>query len=424
MSLPENTMVLIVGAGPAGLTAALALAYHGCRDFVIANATVERRNVSRAYSTNPATVEHRFSGRVTVSSDQGEEYQNRIPSSQIFKAKLDSPKKYSLPPPTLTYLSPPKTVVGMKQSEKDPRITNVSFEDGRVIRARYIIGADGARSVIRTIAGIKFSDPEGPNIVSRVLSQMVAADVTFEPEPTGPLTLEGHFNGTVSSDSFFMLIPFGNRFNVELTREGKPTTKSIFRVSCAIPMKSGEPPHAPPKEYIQDMIDTCGPVCILSSDSSLNQTPVKIDQVVWSTRFRTHSAIADRTFTRLGAAIFLFGDAAHVHSPAGGQGINLAIRDAIFLAEAVTKHIQAAAEDPDVDDTILQEIVETRHVRALETIGFTKKLLKLASLAYDSYAWWMPFSWASIRDLMLRISGRFHFVQSKVAWGMSGLERR
>jgi len=43
----------------------------------------------------------------------------------------------------------PHKVVGMKQNEKDPRITDVSFEDGQVIMARYIIGADGARSIVR-----------------------------------------------------------------------------------------------------------------------------------------------------------------------------------------------------------------------------------------------------------------------------------
>jgi cation diffusion facilitator CzcD-associated flavoprotein CzcO len=59
MSLPDKTTVLIVGAGPAGLTAALSLAYHGCRDFVIADATVEGQNASRAYSINSATVEVR-----------------------------------------------------------------------------------------------------------------------------------------------------------------------------------------------------------------------------------------------------------------------------------------------------------------------------------------------------------------------------
>lgn len=100
------------------------------------------------------------------------------------------------------------------------------------------------------------------------------------------------------------------------------------------------------------------------------------------------------------------------------------MRDAIFLTEAITKHIQASAENPDGDDAILQEIADARHARALETIGFTRTLSNLASLAYDPYAWWMPFSVASFRDLVLRILGGFDCVQSKVAWGLSGLGRR
>ncbi|KAG1887608.1 hypothetical protein F4604DRAFT_1173801 [Suillus subluteus] len=446
MSLPKNTTVLIVGAGPAGLTTALSLAHHRCHDFVIVDAVVEGQNVSRAFAIHSATVEALASidaaDGLLSRAIKGKSVRITSRSSQIFEVKFDPLKKHSVHPYALyipqnvtelvlgqklqslgVQVHRPHRVVGMKQNEKDSRITDVSFEDGQVIRARYIIGADGARSIIRTIAGIGFSDPESPNLANNPLTQMIFADVTFEPEPVDPLTLEGHLNATVFSGNLFILLPFGNRFNAELTRDGEPTTKSVFRVGCGVPLKNGEPLHTPPKEYIQDLIDKYGPACI-TSDPSLNPTPVKVDQLVWSTRFRTHSAIADRTFTRFGAAIFLVGDAAHIHSPLGGQGMNLGIRDAIFLAEVVTKHIQASVENPDMDDTMLQEIADVRHARALEIIGFTKTLLKLASFTYDSYAWWMPCSRASIRDLLLRILGRFDYVQSKVAWSLSGLGRR
>ncbi|KAG2064818.1 FAD/NAD(P)-binding domain-containing protein [Suillus decipiens] len=396
MSLPGSTTVLIVGAGPAGLTAALSLSHHRYHDFVIVDAVVEGQTTSRALTIHCATVE------ALVGIDAADGLLSRAikgkgvgvtsRSSQIFEAKFDPLKKHSAYPYALyiplnflgVHVHRPHKVVGMKQNEKDSRVTDVSFEDGQVIRAKYIIGADGARSIIRTIAGIGFADPEGHSLADNLTTQIVVADVTFEPEPVGPLTLEGHLN-CVFSGNFFLFTPLGKRFNAELTREGKPTTKPIF-----------------------------------PSDPSLNPIPVKIDQL----RFRTHSAIAGRIFTRLGAAIFLVGDAAHIHSPFGGQGMNLAIRDAIFLSEAITKHIQMSAENPDVDDTILQEIADACHARAEEIIGFSKMLLNVSSLTYEPYAWWMPFSVASIRDLMSRILGRLDFVQSKAAWSLSGLGRR
>jgi 2-polyprenyl-6-methoxyphenol hydroxylase-like FAD-dependent oxidoreductase len=88
--------------------------------------------------------------------------------SQIFEVKYDPLKKHSAHPYSLCIpqnvtefvlgqklqslgvrVERPYRVVGMKQNENDSRITDVSFEDGQVIRARYIIGADGARSLVR-----------------------------------------------------------------------------------------------------------------------------------------------------------------------------------------------------------------------------------------------------------------------------------
>jgi hypothetical protein len=259
-------------------------------------------------------------------------------------------------------------------------------------------------------------------MVIHSLSQMVMADVIFDHEPADVQALDGHLNGTFSSGGFFFVISFSTRFNEELARDGKPIKGSVYRVAGTVPVENGEPPHAPPKEYVQNLINTYGPTC-MSSDPSVNLTPVNIDQLVWSSRFRTHSAIADRTFARLGAAILLVGDAAHIHSPVGGQGMNLAIRDAVFLGDAVTKHIRASAENPDVDDAILREFAEARRARGLEIINYTKGLTRFAGLSYNTY-WWMPFSLASIRDLGLWILGKFEFAQFMHAWGVSGLGRR
>lgn len=57
MSLPDSTTVLIVGAGPTGLAAALSLLHHGFRDFVIVDAVQDGKNTSRALVVHVATLE-------------------------------------------------------------------------------------------------------------------------------------------------------------------------------------------------------------------------------------------------------------------------------------------------------------------------------------------------------------------------------
>ena len=170
---------------------------------------------------------------------------------------------------------------------------------------------------------------------------------------------------------------------------------------------------------------------------------------MWSTRFRTHSAIADKFFTRLGGdeledaatapsvpyatsrhggIILLMGDAAHIHSPAGGQGMNLGIRDAVFLGEAISKHINASTSQPstvNIDyDYIPREFAEVRHKRALEVIAFTKTLLSVAGAQDKNISWMLPISAVTARDWMVWLGGKLGFMQARMAWAMSGLGRR
>ena len=57
-----------------------------------------------------------------------------------------------------------------------------------------------------------------------------------------------------------------------------------------------------------------------------------VTEVIWGSRFRIHHRVAD---TYRAGRLLLAGDAAHVHSPAGGQGMNLGIQDAVALSEAL-----------------------------------------------------------------------------------------
>ena len=92
-----------------------------------------------------------------------------------------------------------------------------------------------------------------------------------------------------------------------------PGGEPMWRVAAGVPDALGVPPHAPPMEYLQGVLDAFGPACIPASVRPTGDKKPAIKQVIWSTRFRLHSAIADTPFKRLGQGsggpIVLIGDA-------------------------------------------------------------------------------------------------------------------
>ncbi|KAG2129279.1 FAD/NAD(P)-binding domain-containing protein [Suillus cothurnatus] len=466
ISMPNSTNVLIVGAGPSGLVAALSLLHHGYKDFVVVDAVEQGENTSRALVVHAATLE------ALDSIDCGEEIvakgskvrtfniSNRF--SKLVCTNLSSLDKHTRRPYALMIpqnlteyilgekfkgygvtVHRPCKVASLKMNENDDNLTDVTFENGKTITAKYVIGADGAHSVVRRMAGIGFTDPKTGEKGDRItnLNQMVLADIVYEGKDDNDL----EFSSTMSPESFFLSIAMPNSFNDLLAKNGQEVEGQIYRIGAGVPLADGEIPHSPSKEYLQNLVDRFGPTT-LSSDASVNpnSTPVRIKEVIWSTRFRTHSAIADKCFTRLGGdelqsatvgadnstkhggIILLIGDAAHIHSPAGGQGMNLGIRDAVFLGEVLIKHINASASQPSsVDaDYMLREFAEERHKRALEVIAFTKNLLSVLGTPDKKISWLFPISATTVRDWVMWVGFKFSFMQAKMAWEMSGLGRR
>jgi 2-polyprenyl-6-methoxyphenol hydroxylase-like FAD-dependent oxidoreductase len=115
--------------------------------------------------------------------------------------------------------------------------------------------------------------------------------------------------------------------------------------------------------------------------------------------------------------MLLIGDAAHIHSPAGGLGMNLGIRDAIALGSVIAAHMDSYNHSLAGSDAILEEYASTRRSRALSTIRLTKQIMSIAGVLASST---QLFGLQWLFSLIARIP----FIQRAMAWNMSGLGNR
>src|SRR6185295_14030842 len=97
----------------------------------------------------------------------------------------------------------------------------------------------------------------------------------------------------------------------------------------------------------------------------------RVHDVAWSSRFRIHHRIASTP--RRGRAL-LCGDAAHVHSPAGGQGMNTGIQDAMSLAPLLAEVLRGG------DAAVLDRWAAERHRIAADVVSMTDRMTRMATL--------------------------------------------
>ncbi|CAK5277056.1 unnamed protein product [Mycena citricolor] len=418
MSLPAETPILIVGAGPCGMAAALSLYHQGIRDVVIVDAIEPGENASRAMVIHAATLEaldkiecmdiilplgvqlgslgmhegpsYLLTADFSLLADKTKfPFGLLIPQSRTERAMLAKLTELGI------HVFRPLRVASVKECTDDSGMLEVSFESGEVIKAKYVIGADGAQSVVRHHAGIGFKDPQGdgPRDFGD-LSQMALGDVSFSaPLPsTAPRIMLRIANFNVMLIAQF---PDGAYPNA---------TKPVYRIASGIPEQMGAVPHSPDLEYLQKMFDRMAPGPLQGS---------QIETVHWSSRYKTRSAISDRHFMRFpgGGVVLLIGDAAHIHSPLGGQGMSLGLRDSISLGPVLSAHLGA----PENDSGLL-EWARWRHERALEVIKLTEHGMGLIS---SPRKMWAPVRWVVFT--VIRMLGRLRFVRRAVAFRTSGL---
>ncbi len=128
--------------------------------------------------------------------------------------------------------------------------------------------------------------------------------------------------------------------------------------------------------------------------------------LLWGSRFRVHHRVAERF--REGR-VLLAGDAAHVHSPAGGQGMNLGLRDAIALADALGRVYRGAG------DVVLDEYAAARRPQAVEVVRMAQRLTRLATVGPGR---------RQIRNAVVRAAAMAPGIRFRLAKRLAGLADR
>ena len=375
----EHTDVLIVGAGPAGLATAIGLAREGV-DFVIVDALPQAQNTSRAAVIHAATLE--TLARLGVAEElieqgiKAPDFKVRDRDRILLEASfsvLDSPHAFALMIPqdeTEAILLGSLERLGHKVS-RPARVTHiVRREEGvsatiegpfgkRTINARLIVGADGENSFVRATAGIPY--PGG------TYGSFMLADV--------------HMDWPIATSEVSLF------FAAEGTLVVAPMSRARFRVVAQLP----DAPADPGVADVQHVIDSRGP-----------RRGARVHEVIWGSRFKVHHKLADRF---LDGPVLLVGDAAHVHSPAGGQGMNLGVRDAEALASAIVGYLAAPGMQ-------LRDFARVRRAAAQQVLSRTDRLTKIATLRSPALR--------SIRDLVMGTAGKLPSVRRRVAEMLAG----
>ncbi|GHG37585.1 MULTISPECIES: FAD-dependent monooxygenase [Amycolatopsis] len=329
-----TTDVVVAGAGPTGLMLANELALAGV-DTSVLERMHARTGLSKALNLQPRTAEVLdLRGLLPRAKDRSfatvaDGHFAVIPVSY---AGWDTRHPYQLGIPQAEV----EAALEERLAEQGVRVRRgheltsfVQDADGVTItagelriRAKYLVGCDGGRSTVRKALNMPFEGIEGQG-------HGVSADVLFKGTPPGAPTQWRSMTNMVTSQSpgkFVGAIPlaepnlyrisFGDRLNRPENLRAEVTSEEVERA----------------------VAERFGP-------------EAEIAEVRWASRFSDDSRLAANY--RVGR-VLLAGDAAHIHFPAGGQGLNLGIQDAMNLGWKLAAELRNRAA-PGLLDTYEQE---------------------------------------------------------------------
>lgn len=382
--VPLSTDVLIAGAGPTGLALAAALQQAGV-DHVIVDPQVERHHLSRAGVVHAHTLE--MLGAIHVADrliERGmpvrtfavREQERALLSVDFAGLPTAYDQVLMLPQyDTEAVLEARLVELGggvrrgfsVTAAEQTAHGASVRIEGNGVahtIAARFVVAGDGMHSVVRDAAGIAFPG-------AAYGESFVLTDVRLDPPlPRTEVSL------LFARDGLVVVAPLPD---------------GSFRIVATV----DDAPEQPTVADIQALLD-----------ARIRSGAVLVVDLAWSSRFRVHHRLADSY--RQGPFL-LMGDAAHVHSPAGGQGMNTGLVDAIVLGEALVRVLNG---EP---DTLLDTYGLLRRDAARQVLALADRLTRVATASGPLRL---------IRNLLLRFLDHMPAFKARLALSLSGLSRK
>ena len=357
MEAPVRTDVVIIGAGPTGLSLACQLVRHGV-DFVIVEKNDGVTPYSKAIGVQARTLEiYEQLGLAKKAVDEGTiAEKGRVLVGGKVRGELDfsnigeglSPYPYVL---MLEQSKNEKLLYEYLQSHRKEVLWRTEFETlsqndsgvtvhvktagsaSQIIEAKYLVGCDGPKSLVRRKLGLMF---EG----STFERMFYVADAQIDWGLS-----HGALHICLSNDSFVVFFP--------LKGEKRYRIVGVF-----------------PEEFSKDE----GDVLYEEIESRIKEEAkldIDIHDVEWFSTYKVHTRHVSR-FSE--GRCFLAGDAAHIHSPAGAQGMNTGIQDGYNLAWKMALVLQGK-----VDGKLLETYNEERLENAKHLLQTTDRIFQFVA---------------------------------------------
>jgi rifampicin monooxygenase len=340
--------VIVAGGGPTGVMLAAELRLHGVRVLVLEK-DAEPTRIVRSLGLHARSVE--------VMDQRGllERFLalgKRHPIGGFFAGipkpspeRLDTAHPYTLgiPQPVTDRLLTEHAIEAGAEIRRGCELAALSQDedgvtaelaDGTRLRSRYLVGCDGGRSTVRRLLGVGF--PGEPTRVETLLGEM-------------EMTADAATLAAVNAEVRRTQLRFG----------GMPLGDGVYRVIVPAEGVAGDRTVPPTMEEFKQRL------------RAVAGTDLGVHSPRWLSRFGDATRLAERYRT---GRVLLAGDAAHIHPPTGGQGLNLGIQDAFNLGWKLAAEVGGRAPEG-----LLDSYHTERHPVAAAVLDNTRAQMQLLS---------------------------------------------